>query len=96
MARLLLFFVVLVFAVRAVLRLLGFLLRATGAGPRSGNATATASEPGAPGVSEMVQDPACGRFVAIGEAVSGLRDGALQHFCSDVCRRRWLSDAVRG
>jgi hypothetical protein len=95
MARLLLALAVFIFAARALLRLVRLLLRRTAAGGAAGGAStaSAATDAGPPAVSEMVRDPVCGRFVAVGTAVAVREDGVLRHYCSDDCRRQHLAAA---
>ena len=39
----------------------------------------------------LVKDPVCGMFVVRSRAVTIKRDGIVKYFCSDQCRRKYLS-----
>ena len=41
----------------------------------------------------MMRDPVCGTFVVQSRARSATRGGEQAYFCSDDCRRAWLSGA---
>jgi YHS domain-containing protein len=41
-------------------------------------------------VEEMVQDPVCGTWVPIGQAVSIAQGREKRHFCSPECRDKFL------
>lgn len=47
---------------------------------------------GAPGgpVEEMVQDPACGTWVPLSQALAARRGNETFHFCSPECRDKYL------
>jgi len=40
---------------------------------------------------EMKQDPACGTWIPVSQAIKGERDGETLYFCSRECRDRFLS-----
>lgn len=42
---------------------------------------------------EMRQDPACGTWIPVTQAVKGERDGEILYFCSRECRDRFLSSS---
>jgi Uncharacterized conserved protein len=44
-------------------------------------------------VEEMRQDPVCGTWVPISQAVTLNRDGETLHFCSAECRDKYLKEA---
>jgi len=41
----------------------------------------------------MVRDPICGTFVVQSRARNAMRGGEQAYFCSDECRRAWLTGA---
>ena len=43
-------------------------------------------------VEEMVQDPVCGTWVPVGQAVSIAQGREKHHFCSPECRDKYLKD----
>lgn len=52
-----------------------------------------AARPPAPGpVEEMVQDPACGTWVPLSQAVVLTQGGATRYFCSSECRDKYLKE----
>jgi YHS domain-containing protein len=58
------------------------------------NRLAGISRPSKPGkggdhVAEMVKDPVCGSYVAIGEAVSLKKNGMDLYFCSNRCLKKY-------
>ena len=44
-------------------------------------------------VVETRRDPVCGMFVSTEISVKAMVEGKEQHFCSTVCRDKWMSDA---
>ena len=84
MARLLLWLILIAFALRAASRFLRGLL--DGAGYRrevpgqSGTGTAAVG---------LVRDPVCGTFVVPGRALTSSRGGSTQYFCSERCLKTW-------
>ena len=52
-----------------------------------------AARPPAPGpVEEMVQDPACGTWVPLSQALAARGNGETLHFCSPECRDKYLKE----
>jgi YHS domain-containing protein len=45
----------------------------------------------APGPVPLFRDPICGTFVSPEISLSARQSGDVQHFCSEQCRRRYLS-----
>jgi YHS domain-containing protein len=43
-------------------------------------------------VEEMVQDPACGTWVPLSQALTSRRGGETLHFCSAECRDKYLKE----
>ena len=84
--RLLLIFLLVVFAGRAVWRLLmGVVEGATGSDPRRSPAPQRGTR--------MVRDPICGTFVVQSRALSADSRGQTAWFCSEDCRRKWTKTA---
>ena len=55
-----------------------------------------AARPPAPGpVEEMVQDPACGTWVPLSQALSARRGNETLHFCSPECRDKYLKETIK-
>ena len=81
---------VILFVIRLVLRFLYGLSRGGG----SGTAPRSAPKPNQPATREggqLVRDPNCGTYVAIGRA---LREGSganAVYFCSENCRNAWAT-----
>lgn len=76
--------IVVLFAVRLVLRLIAGLVRQPAA-------QRPASKPSTREGGHLVRDPNCGTYVPIGRA---LKSGAGDHtvyFCSDACRSAWAA-----
>jgi YHS domain-containing protein len=80
MAKLILWAILIVVAMRSVSRLLHGLLE--GAGYTRGNAPQQSVG--------LVRDPVCGVFVVPGRAISAGTGDATRYFCSETCRRKWL------
>ena len=88
LVRFLLFFVLALFVLRSIWRLFeGIVEGATGT-RRSGRGSRV-PQPGA----AMVRDPICGTFVVQSRARNAMRGGEQAFFCSDECRRAWLTGA---
>jgi YHS domain-containing protein len=86
--RFLLLAVLVLFAVRAVWRLLeGVAEGASGGRGRRGRAP----DRGTP----MVRDPVCGTYVVQSRALTAERGGETAFFCSDRCRREWQAGGGR-
>jgi uncharacterized protein len=47
-------------------------------------------------VEEMVQDPVCGTWVPVGQAVSLPRGKQTLYFCSHECREKFLDKGTNG
>jgi len=43
-------------------------------------------------VEEMVQDPACGTWVPLSQAIAGRQGNVTHHFCSAECRDKYLEE----
>jgi hypothetical protein len=80
MLRLILLFLLFVFVVRALWRLLGGIVDGIAAQPRGG--------PPGRGV-EMARDPVCGTYVVPDRAVTLTVGTNLLHFCSPACRDKY-------
>ena len=78
---------VILFVIRLVLR---FLYGLTG-GSSEPQAARTPKKPGTIEGGQLVRDPNCGTYVAIGRALrEGSGDTAL-YFCSETCRNAWAA-----
>ena len=88
--RFLLIVVLALFVLRSIWRIFeGIVEGATGT-PRSGGRSRVPQRSAA-----MVRDPICGTFVVQSRALNASRGGEQAFFCSDECRRAWLSGAPR-
>jgi YHS domain-containing protein len=86
--RFLLFVVLALFVLRSLWRLFeGIVEGATGT--RRSGGQSRVPQRGAP----MVRDPICGTFVVQSRARNATRGNEQAFFCSDECRRAWLSGA---
>ena len=86
--RFLLFVVLALFVLRSIWRLFeGIVEGATGA--RRTDGRSRVPQRGAP----MMRDPVCGAFVVQSRARTATRGDEQAYFCSDDCRRAWLSGA---
>jgi YHS domain-containing protein len=47
-------------------------------------------------VEEMVQDPACGTWVPLSQAIASRQGSVTHHFCSPECRDRFLGKGTNG
>lgn len=74
----------------AVIIILSRWLRRAGGPPRRGRPEARPPAPGP--VEEMVQDPACGTWVPLSQALTARRNGETLHFCSAECRDKYLKE----
>ena len=83
MTRFLLLAFVALLVVRAVLRLLGGVVEGAMGSPRA--------ETGPPPTEPMVRDPVCGTFVVRARALSAIRAGHTEYFCSEQCRKAFLA-----
>ena len=79
MAKVILWGILILLAVRALSRLLRGVLE--GAGYRR--------EMAPPQGVGLVRDPVCGVFVVPGKALSAGTGSATHYFCSEDCRRKW-------
>ena len=84
MTRFLLIVLAILLAVRALFRLLGGIVEGPAPAPRSRGANRGEL---------MVRDPVCGTFVVRARAVTSGRDDDVRYFCSEKCRREYLSRA---
>ena len=80
--RTLLLFLLVIFVLRFVSRL----LRGVREGMSGG---ATTRHAGAKPPVKMVADPVCGTYVIPGKALQASRGRDTQYFCSEACRARW-------
>lgn len=83
MARLLLWAILILLAIRALSRFLRGLLE--GAGYRR-------EMPGRPGPDAavgLVRDPVCGTYVVPGRALTARSESGTLYFCSEKCRQAW-------
>jgi YHS domain-containing protein len=48
-------------------------------------------KPKEPAAVPLARDPICGTFVVPGRALSETAGGVAQYFCSEHCRRAWVS-----
>ena len=88
LVRFLLFIVLTLIVLRSIWRLFeGIVEGATGA--RRPGRDGRVPQRGAP----MVRDPICGTFVVQSRARNATRGGEQAFFCSDECRRAWLTGA---
>ena len=84
--RFLLFVVVMLLVLRSIWRLFeGIVEGATGTRRSSGRTRVPQRS------TAMVRDPVCGTFVVQSRARNATRGGEEAFFCSDECRRAWLS-----
>lgn len=63
--------------------------------PRRGAAPPAPPPPPAGRVEEMVQDPACGTWVPLSQALSARRGNETLHFCSPECRDKYLKETIK-
>ena len=86
MIRALLLFLLVLFLLRAVWRLVGGIVSgAISAGPvRSG------SRPAAPAAVKMERDPVCGTYVVPSKAIALAKGRDTVYFCSERCRDEWV------
>jgi YHS domain-containing protein len=80
--RSLLLFLLVVFVLRFVMRL----LRGVADGMSSGPTRATGAKPPV----KMVADPVCGTYVIPGKALEATRGRDTHYFCSEACRDKWV------
>ena len=86
MVRALLVFLLLLFVLRAVWRLLGGVVQ----GAMSAGAPAD-QRPAAPPAVKMARDPVCGTYVVPGKALELARGRETMYFCSARCRDEWMN-----
>ena len=80
--RTLLIFLLILFAIRFVMRLVrGVAQGATASNPRRGRPASTPVK--------MVADPVCGTYVIPGKALQLARGQETFYFCSEKCRDQW-------
>ena len=87
MFRALLLFLLLLFLLRAVWRLIGGIVQGSiSAGPvQQGPRSA------APTAVKMVRDPVCGTYVVPGKALEHVRGRETMYFCSEKCRAQYMA-----
>ena len=86
MIRALLLFLLVLFLLRAVWRLLGGVVQgAVSTGP------ASRQRPAAPPAVKMERDPICGTYVIPGKALELARGRERVYFCSERCRNEWMN-----
>jgi YHS domain-containing protein len=84
--RALLLFLLVMFLVRAVWRLLGGIVSgAISAGPVTGG-----HQPAAPPAVKMERDPVCGTYVVPSKAIALAKGRETLYFCSERCRDEWV------
>ena len=84
--RALLLFLLILFLVRAVWRLLGGIVQ--GASVEGG---ARSGRPASPQAVKMERDPVCGTYVIPGRALELARGRQRLYFCSERCRDEWVN-----
>ena len=78
---------VILFIIRLVLRFLGGVVRGYSAPGASSRPNHPATREGG----QLVRDPNCGTYVAVGRALrEGSGDNAV-YFCSETCRNEWAA-----
>jgi hypothetical protein len=85
--RALLLFLLILFLVRAVWRLLGGIVQ----GSVSTGRAAPGARPAAPPAVKMERDPICGTYVIPGKALELARGRERMYFCSERCRDEWVN-----
>jgi YHS domain-containing protein len=83
--RALLVFLLLLFVLRAVWRLLGGVVQ----GAMSGGSPD--HRPASPPAVKMARDPVCGTYVVPGKALELARGRETMYFCSARCRDEWMN-----
>jgi YHS domain-containing protein len=84
--RALLLFLLVVFLIRAVWRLLGGIVSgAISAGP-----VTRGGQPAAPTAVKMERDPVCGTYVVPSKAIALAKGRETLYFCSERCRDEWV------
>ena len=85
--RTLLLFLLILFLVRAVMRLMRGVVE--GASQGNGRRRQRQGSQGAP--VKMIADPVCGTYVIPGKAFELARGGETLYFCSEKCRDQWVA-----
>jgi YHS domain-containing protein len=85
--RALLLFLLVLFLLRAVWRLLGGIVQ----GAISTGPAAPGHRPAPPPAVKMERDPICGTYVIPGKALELARGRERVYFCSDRCRDEWMN-----
>jgi YHS domain-containing protein len=85
--RTLLLFLLIVFLLRAVSRL----LRGVVQGATATHTDGGRMRRGKPAPVRMIADPVCGTYVVPGKALQLARGGETLYFCSDKCRDAWVN-----
>ena len=86
MIRALLLFLLFLFVLRAVWRLLGGIVSgAISAGP-----VTTGHRPTTPAPVKMERDPTCGTYVVPSKAIALAKGRETLYFCSERCRDEWV------
>jgi len=86
-ARAILLFLLVLFLLRAVWRLLlGVVQGAISTGPADPR-----HRPANPSAVKMSRDPVCGTYVVPGKAIELTQGRETLYFCSDRCRNEWLN-----
>jgi hypothetical protein len=82
-----LLFLLILFLLRAVWRLLGGIVH----GAVSSGPVAPGGRPAAPPAVKMERDPMCGTYVIPGKALELARGRERLYFCSERCRNEWMN-----
>jgi YHS domain-containing protein len=82
--RTLLFFLLGVFLVRAVVRLIGGIVQGASGGAQARH------QPTQPAAVKMMRDPVCGTYVVPGKALELARGRETLYFCSEKCREQYF------
>jgi YHS domain-containing protein len=84
LVRTLLFFLLGIFLVRAIFRLVGGIVQgATGSQAKN-------HRPASPPAVKMMRDPVCGTYVVPGKALELARGRETLYFCSEKCREQYF------
>lgn len=86
MLRPLLLFLLLLFVLRAVWRLVGGIVQ----GAMSAGSAAD-HRPASPPAVKMARDPVCGTYVVPGKALELAKGRETMYFCSPRCRDEWMN-----
>jgi YHS domain-containing protein len=84
--RALLLFLLVVFLLRAVWRLVGGIV----AGAIAAGSVPSARGPAAPAAVKMERDPVCGTYVVPSKAITVAKGRETLYFCSERCRDEWV------